>query len=331
MSQHIVHLLSHDLSVRCELDRLVIRNRASAEEKAVPLQDIAIIIAAAPDFSVTGASLRRMAELGVLLLVCNERFEPACLNVPYHRGTDTHLLRKQVEWSHSWKRAQWRQIITAKIEHQARVLDPIAERGAQVLKAIAGRCSTGTDDAAPVNLSKVTVSQREGLHATTPEACESRAARNYWQQLIPRFAAMQGTQERRRDPGTRDGVNGMLDYGYAIMRTAVLRSLAAHGFIAALGIAHTAKAGSHALADDLMEPLRPFIDEALWRLLQAGPQTMKTWVPKAAGVLTETINMYGAQVRLINAIDLYVQSFATATLHGVTGILRIPPLGKNAK
>jgi CRISPR-associated protein Cas1 len=328
MSQHIIHLLSHDLRVRCELDRLIIRNRTSAEEKVVPLQDIAIIIAAAPDFSVTGVSLRRMAELGVLLLICNERFEPACLNVPYYRGTDTHLLRKQVEWSHAWKRAQWRQIITSKVEHQAMVLSPIAERGAHVLKIIAERCASGTDDSAPVDLSKVTVSRREGLHATTPEACESRAARNYWQQLIPRLSALQGTQERRRDPGTRDGVNGMLDYGYAIVRTAVLRSLAAHGFIAALGIAHTAKAGSHALADDLMEPLRPFIDLALWRLLQTGPQTMQTWVPKAAGVLTETVKMGGANLRLINAIDLYVQSFANATLHGTTGMLRIPPMPK---
>lgn len=326
MSQHIIHLLSHDLRVRCELDRLIIRNRTSAEEKVVPLQDIAIIIAAAPDFSVTGVSLRRMAELGVLLLICNERFEPACLNVPYHRGTDTHLLRKQVEWLHVWKRAQWRQIITTKIEHQAMVLSPIAERGAYILKVIAERCTTGTDESAPVDLSKVTVSQREGLHATTPEACESRAARNYWQQLIPRLAALQGTQERRRDPGTRDGVNGMLDYGYAIVRTAVLRSLAAHGFIAALGIAHTAKAGSYALADDLMEPLRPFIDMALWRLLQTGPQTMQTWVPKAAAVLTETVKMGGANLRLINAVDLYIQSFANATLHGTTGMLRIPPL-----
>lgn len=326
MSQHIIHLLSHDLRVRCELDRLIIRNRASAEEKVVPLQDIAIIIAAAPDFSVTGVSLRRMAELGVLLLVCNERFEPACLNVPYHRGTDTHLLRKQVAWSHEWRRAQWRQVITLKIEHQAKVLLPIVERGSNVLQAIATRCATGDDNGAPVDLSKVTVSRREGLHATTPEACESRAARNYWQMLIPKLAAMQGTQERRRDPATREGVNGMLDYGYAIVRTAVLRSLAAHGFIAALGIAHTAKAGSHALADDLMEPLRPFIDLALWRLLQTGPQTMQTWVPKAAAVLTETVRMGDANVRLINAIDLYVQSFAHATLHGTTGLLRIPPL-----
>lgn len=326
MSQHIIHLLSYDLRVRCELDRLVIHNRASGEEKIVPLQDIAIIIAAAPDFAVTGGALRRMADLGVLMLVCNERFEPACINLPYHRGTDTQLLRKQVEWSLEWKRAQWRQIITMKIEHQAAVLEGVALRPAQALRSIAERCARGTESPAPVDLSKITVGRREGLHADTPEACESRAARHYWRQLIPALSTTQGTTETKRDPGTRDGVNGMLDYGYAIVRTAVLRSLAAHGFIAALGIAHTAKAGNYALADDLMEPLRPFMDAALRSLLLAGPQTMKTWVPRAAAVLTETVRMGGANVRLINAIDLYVQSFATATLQGTTGTLKIPPL-----
>ena len=74
---------------------------------------------------------------------------------------------------------------------------------------------------------------------------------------MPRLSEWQETDEKRRVPGTREGVNGMLDYGYAILRTAVLRSLAAHGFIAAIGIAHTAKAGSFALADDVMEPLAP--------------------------------------------------------------------------
>lgn len=326
MSQHIVHLLSHDLRVRCELDRLVIRNRTTGDEKVVPLQDIAIVIAAAPDFAITGGALRRMAEMGVLLLICNERFEPACLNLPYHRGTDTQILRRQVAWSHAWKRAQWRQIITAKIEHQAAVLDPLAPRPAQALRSIAERCATGSDTPAAVDLSKITVRRRAGLHAATPEACESRAARHYWRCLLPTLSAAQGTPETRRDAGTRAGVNGMLDYGYAIVRTAVLRSLAAHGFIAALGIAHSAKAGSYALADDLMEPLRPLMDAALHALLSTGPQPMSAWVPRAAAVLTETVRMDGANVRLIHAIDLYVQSFATATLHGTTGTLKIPPM-----
>ena len=67
----------------------------------------------------------------------------------------------------------------------------------------------------------------------------------------------------------------MLDYGYAIVRTAVLRSLAAHGFIGAIGIAHTPKAGSFALADHLVEPLRPWIDRELRQFVQGGKRPME--------------------------------------------------------
>src|SRR5208282_2455191 len=112
--------------------------------------------------------------------------------------------------------------------------------------------------------------KRAEFLSSSPDASESRAARHYWKHLLPRLSEWPKTDEKRRTPGTREGVNGMLDYGYAVVRTAVLRSLAAHGFIAALGIAHSAKAGSFALADDLMEPLRPWLDVQLLRHLNDG-------------------------------------------------------------
>jgi CRISPR-associated protein Cas1 len=118
----------------------------------------------------------------------------------------------------------------------------------------------------------------------------------------------------------------MLDYGYAVLRTAVLRSLAAHGFIAAIGIAHAPKAGSFALADDLVEPLRPFVDRELRRFLQGGPRPMEEWVKQVVKVLTVEVPMGRAKVRLLHAIDLYVQSFATAALGRQPCPLRIPML-----
>ena len=127
-------------------------------------------------------------------------------------------------------------------------------------------------------------------------------------------------------PGTREGVNGMLDYGYAILRTAVLRSLAAHGFIAAIGIAHTAKAGSFALADDVMEPLRPWIDRELRVFLQGGPRPMQEWMRQSVSVLQLEVSLNRSKLRLLNAIDIYVQSFADAALARAPFPLRIPML-----
>ncbi len=330
MSYHILHLLSPGLRVRLKLDQLRISDPRKGTEQTVPVEDVAVIVAAAQDMTITAGALRRMAELNVLLLVCNPKYEPCALTLPYHRATNTELLRRQVEWTPAWKEAMWRQIVTAKVRNQAANLAHF-KRAHSVLAEIADRCekgpAPGSESQAPrPSLATLTASRRAAFLSDSPGACESRAARHYWKHLLPRLSQGAQTGETRRTPGTRQGVNGMLDYGYAILRTAVLRSLAAHGFIAALGIAHAPKAGSFALADDLMEPLRPWIDRELRGFLADGPQPMEQWLPRAVSVLQVEIPMGRGRVRLLNAVDLYVQSFANAALARAPLPLRIPLL-----
>ena len=326
MSYHILHLLSHSLRVRIKLDQLHITDMESGTDKSVPMADVAVIVCAARDTEFSASALRRMAELNVLLLVCNEKFEPCAITLPYYRATSTELLRRQIEWTPEWKTAMWRQIITAKVRNQAANLTHL-KRAHSVLVEIAKRCENGGEDPAQrTSLAALTASKRAEFLSNSPDACESRAARHYWKYLLPRLSEMQGTEEKRRVPGTREGVNGMLDYGYAILRTAVLRSLAAHGFIAAIGIAHAAKAGSFALADDLMEPLRPWIDRELCQFVQGGKRPLQEWMRQSVSVLQLEVSMSGARVRLLNAIDLYVQTFATAAMTRMPLPLRIPML-----
>lgn len=351
MSYHILHLLSHNLRVRLKLDQLHIEDRENGTERTVPLADVAVIVAAAPDLSVTAGALRRMAELNVLLLICNEKFEPCVLTLPYYRATNTELLRRQIEWTPEWKEALWRQVITAKVRNQATNLNHL-KRAHTVLSEIANRCAHPQDvvgtistssltshpageitDAVErvpttekISLATLTASKRAAFLSDSPAAHESRAARHYWKHLLPRLSEAISSDEKCRIPGTRAGVNGMLDYGYAILRTAVLRSLAAHGFIAAIGIHHAAKAGSFALADDLMEPLRPYVDRELRQFLQGGERPMKEWMQQVVKVLTLEVPMGKNKMRLLNAIDLYIQSFADATMLRTDYSLRIPML-----
>ena len=251
----------------------------------------------------------------------------------------------------------WRQIITAKVRNQAANLAHL-KRAHTLLSTIAERCEQGStrasrvpDDApsseppvpnvvregadndargarAPqkISLATLTASKRAAFLSDSPEASESRAARHYWKHLLPRLSEWQQTYEKTRVPGTREGVNGMLDYGYAILRTAVLRSLAAHGFIAAIGIAHMAKAGSFALADDVMEPLRPWIDRELKVFLQGGKRPMQEWMRQAVSVLQIEVPINRNKMRLLNAIDVYVQSFADAAMSRMPLPLKIPML-----
>ncbi len=328
MSYHILHLLSHNLRVRLKLDQLHITDLDSGMDKSVPLADVAVIVCAARDTEFSSSSLRRMAELNVLLLICNEKFEPCAITLPYYRPTNTELLRRQIEWTPEWKIAMWRQIITAKVRNQATNLAHL-KRAHVVLTGIANRCekpnSVVTDEKKP-SLATLTVTKRAAFLSDSPDASESRAARHYWKHLLPRLSEWQETGEKNRVPGTREGVNGMLDYGYAILRTAVLRSLAAHGFIAAIGIAHTPKAGSFALADDVIEPLRPWIDRELKIFLQGGKRPMQEWMRQAVSVLQLKVPMNRNKMRLLNAIDVYVQSFADAAMSRMPLPLKIPML-----
>jgi len=343
MSYHILHLLSHNLKVRIKLDQLHITDLDSGMDKSVPLADVAVIVCAARDTEFSSSSLRRMAELNVLLLICNEKFEPCAITLPYYRPTNTELLRRQIEWTPEWKTAMWRQIITAKIRNQAAnlahlkrahtLLSAIAERCANPAPVAASRQSAANGEVrrspeAPLrpSLATITASKRAAFLSDSPDACESRAARHYWKHLLPRLSECQETDEKRRVPGTREGVNGMLDYGYAILRTAVLRSLAAHGFIAAIGIAHAPKAGSFALADDVIEPLRPWIDRELRQFVQGGKRPMQEWMRQAVAVLQLEVSINRNKMRLLNAIDVYVQSFADAAISRMPLALRIPML-----
>jgi CRISPR-associated protein Cas1 len=357
MSYHILHLLSHNLRVRLKLDQLHITDLDSGTNKTVPLADVAVIVCAARDTEFSSSSLRRMAELNVLLMVCNEKFEPCSITLPYYRPTNTELLRRQIEWTPEWKTAMWRKIITAKVRNQAANLAHL-KRAHSVLSEIAMRCEKGSaaasaasEDApssespapnfavggddngvlgarAPqkISLATITASKRAAFLSDSPDACESRAARHYWKHLLPRLSEWQETNEKRRVPGTREGVNGMLDYGYAILRTAVLRSLAAHGFIAAIGIAHAPKAGSFALADDVIEPLRPWIDRELRQFVQGGKRPMEEWMRQAVAVLQLEISINRNKMRMLNAIDVYVQSFADAAMSRMPLALKIPML-----
>jgi len=329
MSYHILHLLSHNLRVRLKLDQLHITDTEKGTDKTVPLADVAVIVCAARDTEFSSSSLRRMAELNVLLLICNEKFEPCSITLPYYRPTNTELLRRQIEWTPEWKTDLWRQIITAKVRNQAANLAHL-KRAHTVLNEIAKRCENGKQTQSQretkTSLATLTASKRAAFLSDTPDACESRAARHYWKHLLPRLSEWQQTDEKNRVPGTREGVNGMLDYGYAILRTAVLRSLAAHGFIAAIGIAHMPKAGSFALADDVIEPLRPWIDRELRVFLQDGPRPMQEWMQQAVAVLQLEVSINRNKMRMLNAIDVYVQSFADAAMSRTPSLLKIPML-----
>lgn len=207
---------------------------AQSQEQTIPLDDIAVVVAAHPQVSFTLAVLSGLAASGAMLVACDEKRQPAAIMLPlatHHLQTERYAAQAQM--SQPARKRLWQQIVRAKIEAQARLLD---ER-------------TGKD----LGLSAMATRVRSG----DPANVEAQAARVYWRALL-------GDDFRRSPEG--EGVNPLLNYGYAVLRATVARAICAAGLHPTFGLHHRNRYDTFCLADDLMEPFRPLVDAVVARL-----------------------------------------------------------------
>ncbi len=198
--------------------------------KSIPIEDIGIVILDHPRVTLTQALLSALIDNNAALLSCDSRHLPAGLFMPMSANhVYTEKLRHQLESSEPLRKNLWQQTVKAKIANQARVL------------RLFGKEADNMDYWA----SKV----RSG----DPDNYEGRAAANYWAKLI------ESDQPFKRGR-FEEAPNNLLNYGYAVLRAIVARSLVASGMLPAVGIHHRNKYNPFCLADDIMEPYRPYVD-----------------------------------------------------------------------
>lgn len=208
------------------------------EAGSVPVEDLGVLIIDSPAVTCTQGLLVACWQANVVVVLCDEKHMPGALVQPL-TGHTLHqkILRQQVMASTSRKKRLWQQIVRAKIEGQAAVLRSVGAEYKGLL-AMAARVRSGDVG----NM-------------------EAQAARVYWLRLF-------GSQFRRdRDS---EGVNALLNYGYAIVRAATARAIVGAGLHPALSIFHRNQYNSVALADDLVEPIRPLIDLRVRELSDGG-------------------------------------------------------------
>ncbi|HMP94639.1 MAG TPA: type II CRISPR-associated endonuclease Cas1 [Phnomibacter sp.] len=225
------------LSVRYE--QLVISPKEEGKAPATrPLDDIAYIFVDNAQITLTAALLQWLAQKNIAVVVCDAKHHPASmlLHLDVHH-IQAERFRAQAALSEPLRKNLWMQTVKQKVRNQARVLDLTQAGNPLILQNLANKVSSGDS----TNI-------------------EAQAARIYWQQLFgPGFARL------REGPPP----NPSLNYGYAIIRAAIARALVGSGLLPTLGIHHRNKYNSFALADDIMEPYRPFVDLLVWRQQQA--------------------------------------------------------------
>lgn len=213
-----------------------------SESRTVPFTHLAAVICAHPQITFTQAVVAGMAEANAILISCDAKHLPVAMMLPltaHHRQTT--LFQYQASAGLPLRKRLWRQIVTAKIRAQSAALMQVH----------------GKDGGVGLMAARVKIG-----NATHMEAL---AGRYYWPQL---FA---GTKFKRGDE--EDTRNALLNYGYAVVRAITARALCGAGLHPGLALHHHNQYDPYPLANDVMEPFRPLVDEwvAAWCSSRAGP------------------------------------------------------------
>lgn len=208
--------------------------------KTIPVEDIGLIVLDCPQITVTEGLLEALLENNCAVVTCDKSHLPVGLLLPlYGNKVQTERYAEQIAASLPLKKQLWQQTVQCKIRNQAAMLKYVTGVEARNMLIWADSVKSGDAD----NL-------------------EGRAAAFYWKTLFvdnPRFTR-----------GNEDIVNVMLNYGYAIVRAIVARALVGAGLIPTLGIHHHNRYDAYCLADDIMEPYRPYVDKLVVEIVEEG-------------------------------------------------------------
>jgi CRISPR-associated protein Cas1 len=239
MIKRILEISSGPARLSIAYRQLVIE-RDGQEKTTVPCEDIGVLLVDHQAVSYTHAVFTTLAEAGAAVVLCAASHTPSGLVLPLEGNTvQTERFATQLEAPLPLKKRLWQALIAAKIRMQADLLErATGEDGG--LRALAARVRSGD-----------------------PDNCEAQAAQRYWPRLL-------GSAFRRR----RDGPppNLLLNYGYTVFRAAAARAICAAGLLPTVGIHHHNRSNALCLADDLVEPYRPYVDWRVRRLVDGKAQ-----------------------------------------------------------
>ncbi len=212
--------------------QLLVRLPDEERSRSIPIEDIGVLILDHQQISITHGLMNALEAHKCALITCSASHMPSGLFLPL----DAHSLQSerfqtQIEATLPLKKQLWQQTVRMKIQNQARVLEEVYAQPQGNMLAWVKQVRSGD-----------------------PDNLEARAAAYYWANLFPSLPKF--TREREES-----APNALLNYGYALLRAVVARSLVSVGLLPTLGIHHHNRYNAYCLADDIMEPYRPYVDK----------------------------------------------------------------------
>lgn len=207
----------------------------------VPVEDIGIVVLDCRELTVTHALITALLENTAAVITCDSSHLPAGMMLPLRSNTvQSERFRTQIDASLPLRKQLWQQTVKAKVRNQAALLESVVKNSGKCMRVWA-----------------------EAVKSGDPYNIEARAAVYYWRNIFPSIPQFIRAQ---------DGLwpNTLLNYGYAVLRAIVARSLVVSGLLPTLGIHHHNRYDAYCLADDIMEPYRPFVDRLVIDIMKSG-------------------------------------------------------------
>lgn len=261
-----------DIDLPCDEEDLV---------RTLPIEDLGIIILDHKQITITQGLIEALLENNCALITCDSKRMPTGLMLPLAGNTiQNERFRYQLESSLPLRKQLWQQTVESKIKNQASVLQ---YQTGEVHK----------------NMLKWSDSVRSG----DTDNMEARAAVYYWKNLFPDNPHFVRDRED-------EGVNALLNYGYSILRAVVARALVGGGLLPTLGIHHHNRYNAYCLADDIMEPYRPYVDKLVAEMITGGAEQKinATNKVKLLNIPVIEVNINGRRSPLMIAVSQTVSS-----------------------
>lgn len=212
---------------------------------SIPVEDIGVVILDHQRITVSQATMSALMENNTALIVCDKSHHPSGLFLPLDvHHIQSERFREQISSSIPLRKKLWQQTVVAKIENQAAHLEHRGKKSDK-LKVLAKSVRSGD-----------------------PQNYEGKAALYYWDEIWPNDLFFK--RDREGEPP-----NNLLNYGYAILRAITARNLVGSGLLPTLGIHHRNKYNAFCLADDIMEPYRPYVDRVVMEIVDSKADFIK--------------------------------------------------------
>ena len=208
-------------------------------ERTIPIEDIGVVILDNRRITITSGAMEALLENNCAVITCNQKSMPVGLLLPLcGNTTQNERFRSQLEASLPLRKQLWQQTIKQKILNQEHVLRINTAQETNCMRVWSNDVRSGDSD----NL-------------------EARAAAYYWKNVFTTYPNF--VRDREGTPP-----NNLLNYGYAILRAIIARALVGSGLLPTLGIHHHNRYNAYCLADDIMEPYRPYVDQLVLDIIQ---------------------------------------------------------------